>query len=532
MLPRLKPREFYDLVIEVAIVRPGPIQGDMVHPYLRRRSGKEPVDYPSQALRRVLGKTLGVPLFQEQAMQIAIVGAGFLPEEADRLRRAMATFKRNGDIHLFRDKFIRGMKDNGYSVDFATRCFDQIEGFGTYGFPESHAASFALLVYVSAWIKCFYPDVFACALLNSQPMGFYAPAQIVRDAREHGVDVRPPDVNFSDWDCTLECDGPSPCPSPHAWGEGMPLKALANTATSTCGGAAALPLPAGGERAGVRGDDTPRERMALRLGLRQVKGLSEADAARLVKARGVGYRDAHDLWRRSFLGHAALERLAAADAVRSLGRKTGGLDRRRGLWAMKALGEAPLPLFAAAEENNKTSEETAAALLPAMPLGEHVVEDYGTLGLTLKRHPLAFLRAELRCEGLVCAADLATLPVDRRLAIAGLVLIRQRPGSANGVVFVTLEDETGIANLIVWPATLERFRRAALGATLLYCRGRLQRETSVIHIVADDLQDWTPLLRTLRERTGDETLPSSRKSPERPPARDSRDLAIASRDFR
>jgi error-prone DNA polymerase len=536
MLPRLKPREFYDLVIEVAIVRPGPIQGDMVHPYLRRRSGKEPVEYPSEALRRVLGKTLGVPLFQEQAMKIAIVGAGFAPEEADRLRRAMATFKRNGDIHRFRDKFIRGMQNNGYTVDFATRCFDQIEGFGTYGFPESHAASFALLVYVSAWIKCFYPDVFACALLNSQPMGFYAPAQIVRDAREHGVAVYPPDVNCSDWDATLEPPAPS---------------------TLLC----MVPLPGS---AGEVASATSRRGQALRLGLRQIKGLSEADARRLIKARGAGYRDAPDLWRRSGLGPAALERLAGADALRSL-----GLDRRRGLWEVKALGAAPLPLFANLschpgevrdppgripagsgmdrsfrrddekdneKDSKKNNERLAAALLPRMPLGEHVVEDYGTLGLTLKRHPLAFLRAELRQAGLVSAADLATLPVDRRLAIAGLVLIRQRPGSANGVVFVTLEDETGIANLIVWPAVLEHFRRAALGATLLYCRGRLQREESVIHIVADDLQDWTARLDTLRRRTGDDAPPPAACPPAAPPVRPRRpaahDLVIASRDFR
>ena len=412
MLPRLKPREFYDLVIEVAIVRPGPIQGDMVHPYLRRRSGREEVSYPSGELRQVLSKTLGVPLFQEQAMKIAIVGAGFAPEEADRLRRAMATFKRNGDIHLFRDKFVAGMMANGYDRDFATRCFSQIEGFGTYGFPESHAASFALLVYVSAWIKCFYPEVFACALLNSQPMGFYAPAQIVRDAREHGVEVHAVDVNHSFWDCTLE---PMVCHSPsHFAGPSL--------------------SPPSGERAGVRG-------LALRLGFRQIKGFAEADAERLVATREVGgYPDPRVLWRRSGLGRSALERLAEADAFRST-----GLDRRRALWALKALGEAPLPLFAATIEPSppiggrgqseggaclpsavpleaptpprpspspgaerektdgadKDCETRAAALLPEMPLGEHVVEDYATLSLSLKRHPLAFLRAELAREGLV-----------------------------------------------------------------------------------------------------------------------------------
>jgi error-prone DNA polymerase len=499
MLPRLKPREFYDLVIEVAIVRPGPIQGDMVHPYLRRRSGREPVDYPSEALRQVLGKTMGVPLFQEQAMKIAIVGAGFAPEEADRLRRAMATFKRNGDIHLFRDKFIAGMVENGYDRDFATRCFSQIEGFGTYGFPESHAASFALLVYVSAWIKCFYPEVFACALLNSQPMGFYAPAQIVRDARDHGVEVHPVDVNHSFWDCTLEPTTPS------------------------------LPSPASGGGLGWG--------RALRLGLRQIKGFAEADAERLVTARGSGYPDPQMLWRRSGLGRAALERLAEADAFRSI-----GLDRRRALWALKALGDPPVPLFALEPspspeaERGNSSEARAMALLPEMPLGEHVVEDYASLSLTLKRHPLAFLRAELAREGLVTAAELAHLPVDRQLSIAGIVLIRQRPGSANGVVFITIEDETGIANLIIWPAILERFRRAALGATLLRCTGKLQREESVIHVVADRLEDMTPRLNTLRDRAGEvETWPAPKptfRSPGKPPGYDFRDIVITSRDFR
>jgi len=534
MLPRLKPSEFYDLVIEVAIVRPGPIQGDMVHPYLRRRSGREPVDYPSEALRQVLAKTMGVPLFQEQAMKIAIVGAGFAPEEADRLRRAMATFKRNGDIHLFRDKFVAGMVANGYDRDFVIRCFSQIEGFGTYGFPESHAASFALLVYVSAWIKCFYPEVFACALLNSQPMGFYAPAQIVRDAREHGVEVRPVDVNHSFWDCTLE---PSVLPSPR-------------------------PSPPNGGRGSVGG-------WALRLGLRQIKGVAKDDAERLVAARPEhGYADPRALWRRSGLGRGALERLAEADAFRST-----GLDRRRALWVLKALGEPPLPLFAAEEATaqekppppnggrgkgeggfsgpapleSPTSprpfpppgaerERITMALLPEMPLGEHVVEDYASLSLTLKRHPLAFLRPEFTHEGLVTAADLAHLPVDRRLAIAGIVLIRQRPGSANGVVFITIEDETGIANLIVWPQILERFRRAALGATLLRCIGKLQREESVIHVVADRLDDMTPRLNTLRDHTGETDLRPVPKppfaSPDKPPGYDARDIVITSRNFR
>jgi error-prone DNA polymerase len=485
------------------------------------------VTYPSGELREVLGKTLGVPLFQEQAMKIAIVGAGFAPEEADRLRRAMATFKRNGDIHLFRDKFVAGMVGNGYDRDFATRCFSQIEGFGTYGFPESHAASFALLVYVSAWIKCFYPEVFACALLNSQPMGFYASAQIVRDARKHGVEMRPVDVNHSFWDCTLEPTTPS------------------------------LPSPASGGGLGWG--------RALRLGLRQIKGFAEADAERLVAARGSGYPDPRALWRRSGLGRAPLERLAEADAFRSI-----GLDRRRALWALKALGDPPLPLFAQepsppmegrgqgeggfsapaslesptsprpspppGAERENFSEARAMTLLPKMSLGEHVVEDYASLSLTLKRHPLAFLRAELAREGSVTAAELSHLPVDRRLAIAGIVLIRQRPGSANGVVFITVEDETGIANLIIWPAILERFRRAALGATLLRCTGKLQREESVIHVVADRLEDMTPRLNTLRNRTGEAESWSAPKppfrSPAKPPGYDPRDIVIASRNFR
>ena len=571
MLPRLKPGKFYDLVIEVAIVRPGPIQGDMVHPYLRRRCGIESVDYPSEALRQVLGKTLGVPLFQEQAMKIAIVGAGFAPDEADRLRRAMATFKRNGDIHLFRDKFVAGMARNGYDRDFAQRCFSQIEGFGTYGFPESHAASFALLVYISAWIKCFYPEVFACALLNSQPMGFYAPAQIVRDAREHGVKVRPVDVDCSSWNCTLEPAAISSLSAPslarmrqrEGWGLDSEIGSAGHSGI----------VPGGRE-----GDHGP---LALRLGLRLVKGFAEADGERLVAMRGAGYPDTRALWRRSGLGPAALERLAEADAFGSL-----GLDRRRALWALKALGEPPLPLFAAAtsDGSNKekpssskdgrrkgaggarpknswhgeaptspqpspppeterekfpgysNSETRAAALLPPMPLGEHVVEDYATIGMSLKRHPLAFLRAELAQQGLVTAADLARLPVERQLSIAGVVLIRQRPGSANGVVFVTIEDETGIANLILWPAVLERFRRAALGATLLRCTGRLQREQSVIHVVAERLDDLTPRLNTLRERTGDEPPASAAKPPfavpVKAPGYDVRDIVIPSRNFR
>jgi error-prone DNA polymerase len=414
MLPRLKPRNFYDLVIEVAIVRPGPIQGDMVHPYLRRRAGIETVEYPSQELRRVLGKTLGVPLFQEQAMRIAIVAAGFTPAEADALRRAMATFRRFGDIHSFREKFIDGMLARGYGRDFAQRCFRQIEGFADYGFPESHAASFALLVYVSSWLKCHYPAAFATALLNSQPMGFYAPAQIVRDAREHGVEVRPVDVNASHWDCTLEA------------GE-----------TGENGAAA-----------------------ALRLGFRQVKGLASADAEAVAAARGGGYRDMGAVRRRAGVGRAALETLARADAFGSL-----GLDRRRALWAVRGMEETALPLFAAADGCEAANEPRVA--LPATALGEQVADDYRALRLSLKAHPLALLRDELGGRGFMACGGLEHLAPGRPVKVAGLVITRQRPGTAKGVVFITIEDETGIANLIVWPDVFERFRKAGLSAGLV-----------------------------------------------------------------
>jgi error-prone DNA polymerase len=440
MLPRLKPRAFYDLVIEVAIVRPGPIQGDMVHPYLRRRNGEEQVDYPSPELRQVLEKTLGVPLFQEQAMRIAIVGAGFTPAEADRLRRAMATFKKSGQIQFFRDKLVDGMVARGYDRDFAARCFSQIEGFGEYGFPESHAASFALLVYVSAWLKCHYPAVFACALLNSQPMGFYAPAQIVRDARDHGVEARPADVNISTWDHALE---------PAADGA-----------------------------------------MALRLGLRQVKGLREDEADKLVAARGNGYPDIRTLWQRAGVSVAALEALARADAFASM-----GLARRDAWWQIRALGPAPLPLFAAAQEPETGPEPPV--VLPAMADGEAVMADYAALRLTLRQHPLALLRHELTRDGVAPAARLIRLGNGKRVTVAGLVLVRQRPGSAKGVIFVTLEDETGVANVVVWPKIFESFRRRVIGASLLRVTGTVQREGIVIHVVAEHIEDLSDRLAHL-----------------------------------
>jgi error-prone DNA polymerase len=518
MLPRLKPQRFYDLVIEVAIVRPGPIQGDMVHPYLRRRNKEEPVEYPSEELRQVLEKTLGVPLFQEQAMKIAIVAAGFTPSEADGLRRAMATFKKIGIIHEFRAKMVEGMVQNGYPRDFAERCFEQIKGFGSYGFPESHAASFALLVYVSAWLKCHYPEVFAAALLNSQPMGFYAPAQIVRDARDHGVTVREVDINHSDWDATLEAAGssflfssPSPPSSGGAPEEGGEGSSLVNRGSLAKRGASLV-------RSG--------EGRALRLGLRQIKSFAKKDADPLVAARRTSYASPRDLWRRSLLPAAALEKLAHADAFRST-----GLDRRQALWAVKGLGEPPLPLFAAANP----AREVPEAALPAMRLGEHVAEDYAALSLSLKRHPLAFMREQLAREGNVRAIDLATLPVGRRISIAGLVLVRQRPGTASGVIFATIEDETGVANLILWPAVFEAHRRATLGSTLLRCTGKLQREGLVIHVVAERLVDLSYRLRQLR----DGTLPGSPEAAEgaarlwpRPLGVSKKPLAAAGTKFR
>ena len=437
MLPRLKPRDFYDLVIEVAIVRPGPIQGDMVHPYLRRRNGEEKVVFPSKELEDVLGKTLGVPLFQEQAMKIAIAAAGFTPSEADLLRRAMATFRKTGKIHGFRTKMVEGMVARGYERDFAERCFRQIEGFGDYGFPESHAASFALLVYVSAWLKCHYPAAFACALLNSQPMGFYAPAQIVRDAREHGVEVRPVDVNRSVWDHTLE---------PGADGE-----------------------------------------MALRLGFRQVKGLREEAMARLVAARGNGFPDPWTLWRRAGLPAAVLERLARADAFGSL-----GLSRRRALWAVRRFRPAALPLFAAMDEDEQPGDPPAA--LPSMTLGEQVVDDYASVRMTLRAHPMALLRGEAPFDRATRHGDLLNCRNGQQVEVAGLVLIRQRPGTAKGVVFMTLEDETGAANVIVWPHALERYRPVVMGARLVRVVGEVQKAGMVLHVIARKLEDLSARL--------------------------------------
>ncbi|WP_226579563.1 helix-hairpin-helix domain-containing protein [Acuticoccus sediminis] len=460
MLPRLRPKTFYDLVIEVAIVRPGPIQGDMVHPYLRRRQKKEEVTYPSKELEEVLAKTLGVPLFQEQAMKIAIVAAGFTPSEADQLRRAMATFRKVGTIGTFQQKMIDGMTARGYDPEFAARCFHQIEGFGEYGFPESHAASFALLVYSSCWLKCHYPDVFCAALLNSQPMGFYAPAQIVRDARQHGVEVRPVDINRSDWDCTLE-------EGLRAAGRLHPDHASMRTAI--------------------------RSRHAVRLGLRQVKGLAEEDMRLLVARRGRGYDSVRDLWLRTGLSRAAIERLADADAFGSL-----GLNRRETLWGARGLDRdtrmEDLPLFAQSDLADLQRE--AAANLPPMPPGEEVINDYRFLSLSLKAHPAQFVRAALARERILEAQAVAA-QAGRRISVAGLVLVRQRPGSASGVIFMTVEDETGIANVIVWPKVFEMFRTVVLGARFIKVSGWVQSEDGVVHVVATRLEDRTPLLGRL-----------------------------------
>ena len=451
MLPRLKPSTFYDLVIEVAIVRPGPIQGDMVHPYLRRREGKEKVEYPNRELEHVLGKTLGVPLFQEQAMQVAMTGAGFTATEADQLRRAMATFKHTGGVSKYRDKLITGMLANGYTQEFAERTCKQLEGFGSYGFPESHAASFALITYASSWMKCWHPDVFCAALLNAQPMGFYAPAQIVRDARNHGVEVRPVCVNASRWDCTLE--------------------------------------PAGEDG-----------RFAVRLGLRMVKGLANGRAAAIIGARAdQPFVSVDDLWRRCGVPAGALVQLAQADAFQP----SLKLARREALWAIKALHDEPLPLFAAAsareEETVPEVHEPAVALRP-MTAGGEVVEDYGHVGLSLRHHPAAFLRAGLLRNRIVTCAEAMQARDGQWLETAGLVLVRQKPGSAKGVLFITIEDETGISNAVIWPKLFEKQRRLILSSTMMGIFGRIQREGEVVHLVAGQLRDLSCELASIRSR--------------------------------
>jgi error-prone DNA polymerase len=449
----------------------------MVHPYLRRRDGLEKVEYPTPELRRVLEKTLGVPLFQEQAMQVAIVCAGFTPSEADALRRSMATFKFTGGVSHFKAKLIAGMVERGYTAEFAEKTFSQIEGFGSYGFPESHAASFALIAYASSWIKCHHPDVFCCALLNAQPMGFYATAQIVRDARLHGVPVQPVSVNQSAWDCTLE-----------------------------------------GE--------------AVRLGLRMVKGLAQIHADEIIAHRGAAYRSVEDLWRRVHIPVAALERLAEADAFQTL-----GLDRRQALWAIRGLSDTRLPLFDTIQTEPDPEPDVK---LTAMTAGRQVVEDYRSTGLSLRRHPVSFLRPDLSRRRIVRCADLTTIRDGKRVEVAGIILVRQRPGSAKGVLFVTIEDETGHANLILWPAVFEAQRRLVLSASMIACRGKLQREGEVIHVIAEHLTDLSDLLRGVAERDdqpfplphgrGDQAKHGSTPDSREKKVMDSRDIYV--RDLR
>lgn len=481
-LPRMKPAEFYDLVIEVAIVRPGPIQGGMVKPYLRRRQKLEAPEPYGPALEEVTRKTLGVPLFQEQAMQIAVVGAGYTPEEADQLRRSLASFRRMGTIGEHRDRFIQGMLDNGYSHDIAKQCFAQIEGFADYGFPESHAAAFAMLTYVSSWLKCHHPAIFACALLNAQPMGFYAPAQIVRDAREHGVELRPVCVNHSAWDNTLE----------------------------------------------RRADDT----LALRLGFRQIKGFREEDAAWIVAARGNGYSDPESLWLRAGVAPVALERLAEADAFAGMGQ-----TRRDALWAVRAISApVPLPLFADPLDGEGLREPTVS--LPKMKLGEEVVEDYVALRLSLRAHPMELLRPTI--TGLTPHDQLPITQL-RRVSVCGLVITRQRPGTASGVVFLTLEDETGVSNIVVWRKVYERFRRVVMGGRLLRVTGQLHREGIVVHLIAEQIEDLSGRIADLGHPMDDGigiTQPQADDAP-RPPRypprahhpRDQAKRLFPSRDF-
>jgi len=498
MLPRLRPREFYDLVIEVAIVRPGPIQGDMVHPYLRRRNGEEPVTYPSEAVRKVLQKTLGVPLFQEQAMALAVVAAGFTPGEADRLRRAMAAWKRKGDqMKRFGEKLIDGMLANGYDRDFAERIFKQLEGFSEYGFPESHAASFALLVYVSSWLKLYHPAAFCAALINSQPMGFYGPAQLVRDAELHGVEVRPIDVNHSGWDCRLE------------------VRSLTRVADSS----SEVRRPARGTDSPSRADDqrdhleaqnahasrsdrrqAPHFGPALRLGMRLVKGLREVDARAIERALAqhgqlTTLADLHAL---SGVPARRLKPLAYADAFGSL-----GLDRQEALWAVRALRDDGPSLFSALREDDEAS---GAEALPAVPPLQAVVHDYASHQLSLKGHPISFLRAELTQRGAVRAIELSNpeaFPQDRAVTVAGLVLVRQRPATAQGIIFMTLEDESGVANLVVHPSTFDRHRAEARHGVTLLVEGRIDRSDAVVHIVVRRFESLDERARTLASMSRD-----------------------------
>jgi len=463
MLPRLRPETFYDLVIEVAIVRPGPIQGGMVHPYLRRRTGEEPIEYPRPEVQEVLGRTLGVPIFQEQVMQLAIVAAGFTPDQSDALRQAMKAWRKRGnELERFRPLLLDGMRERGYPAEFAERCFEQIRGFGEYGFPESHAASFALLVYVSCWLKRYEPGAFAAALINSQPMGFYQPAQIVRDAKEHGVEVRPVDVHFSGWDCSLERDG-----------------------AETGGAEAGTPTPLASSMSTSRGrpaEQWGEEGPAIRLGMRLVKGMPEEDAHRIKRAvRAHGRFDSiESLWRASGASVRALKALARGDAFASM-----GLDRQAALWKIRPLRDERLPLF----EGLEAREEEAA--LPRVSPDRLVLHDYASVGLSLKAHPMSFMRDSLGARGVIEASNLRdpkACPQGRRVEVAGVVLVRQRPGTASGVVFITLEDETGVANLVIWADTFEKYRRVARLSGVMLAQGRVERQNEVVHVHVSHLE--------------------------------------------
>jgi error-prone DNA polymerase len=494
MLPRLRPRRFYDLVIEVAIVRPGPIQGGMVHPYLRRRNGEEKVEYPDAKVKAVLERTLGVPLFQEQAMRLAIVAAGFSAGEADKLRRAMAAWKRKGDlIYRFGQKLIDGMLANGYSRDFAERCFEQIKGFSEYGFPESHAASFAQIVYASAWIKRYHPAAFCAAILNSQPMGFYKPAQLVRDAQEHGVQVRPVDVWASVWDCTLEAGDDDHDDDDGFKHEGTKARRTTKTVTNSYHRGTEARRGAGNNGGiAVGRKHYGRGGPAVRLGLRMVKGLHVADAERVVravaerKAAGKKFGSVMELWRAGRVPVRALRALAEADAFGSL-----GLDRQHALWEIGKLRDAALPLLDGLEE--EAVEEPLPAVLPV----RRVVQDYASVGLSLKAHPLSFVRPALKKLGVVensALGDAARTPTFRGAAVAGLVLVRQRPGTASGVVFITIEDETGVANLIVRPHIYERYKAALRHCVTMVAWGRVERQGQVVHVLVTRAADARKLL--------------------------------------
>ena len=491
MLPRLKPRCFYDLVIEVAIVRPGPIQGDMVHPYLRRRRGEEPVTFPDDRIRSVLNKTLGVPLFQEQAMKLAVVAAGFTPGEADQLRRAMAAWRRKGGLEPFRQKLVDGMTTNGYEAEFAERVYKQICGFGEYGFPESHAASFALLVYVSAWLKCYHPAAFTAALLNSQPMGFYAPAQLIADAKKHGVTVLPPDVNASDWDCTLEVSGQRSAVSHQPEGEGIHhggTEARSNEEGARDKGQvprgeeSRQPSAIGHQRSAPPVDQSStindQPSPALRLGLRMISGLPLAATQQIARVRQHGpFRSVDDFQLRTGLGRGVCQRLARADAFASL-----GIARRQALW--QALPDHDTgPLF-----QSLTNEERPADL-PALTPAMEVTADYRTTGLSLRAHPFQFLRPQVAALRAVTAQSLEATPDGQRVKVAGLVLLRQRPGTAKGVTFVTLEDETGQVNLVIWQSVWDRFRRVARSASAMLVTGHVQKADGVIHVVTQRIED-------------------------------------------